>query len=1155
HSVAWRIKISDIRADENLKKSYELLIELPPVLGRLERIVYVVQETIQIAERAEQVAHGRLVFARPETRQHDLLLQTVGVQTALLHRTYGPGVVPDVAHHLGPAQRLGYGFLQHRDEMLLAMRIIRAVLAAQLILAGEADVLGEELEGQIDSAAAGASLYHRGRRRAGCGTIDLAFELFAEDVGLASEDQLRSQNSTNYPHREQHLVAVLEKSIAEPLSRAEVVRDVRHYSRTICPVKKCRLHANSLKEEIVLTRFRAREYQTAVRDLLGTFCNLNRLLDYDLYKIQLNIHSVAWRIKISDIRADENLKKSYELLIELPPVLGRLERIVYVVQETIQIAERAEQVAHGRLVFARPETRQHDLLLQTVGVQTALLHRTYGPGVVPDVAHHLGPAQRLGYGFLQHRDEMLLAMRIIRAVLAAQLILAGEADVLGEELEGQIDSAAAGASLYHRGRRRAGCGTIDLAFELFAEDVGLASEDQLRSQNSTNYPHREQHLVAVLEKSIAEPLSRAEVVRDVRHYSRTICPVKKCRLHANSLKEEIVLTRFRAREYQTAVRDLLGTFCNLNRLLDYDLYKIQLNIHSVAWRIKISDIRADENLKKSYELLIELPPVLGRLERIVYVVQETIQIAERAEQVAHGRLVFARPETRQHDLLLQTVGVQTALLHRTYGPGVVPDVAHHLGPAQRLGYGFLQHRDEMLLAMRIIRAVLAAQLILAGEADVLGEELEGQIDSAAAGASLYHRGRRRAGCGTIDLAFELFAEDVGLASEDQLRSQNSTNYPHREQHLVAVLEKSIAEPLSRAEVVRDVRHYSRTICPVKKCRLHANSLKEEIVLTRFRAREYQTAVRDLLGTFCNLNRLLDYDLYKIQLNIHSVAWRIKISDIRADENLKKSYELLIELPPVLGRLERIVYVVQETIQIAERAEQVAHGRLVFARPETRQHDLLLQTVGVQTALLHRTYGPGVVPDVAHHLGPAQRLGYGFLQHRDEMLLAMRIIRAVLAAQLILAGEADVLGEELEGQIDSAAAGASLYHRGRRRAGCGTIDLAFELFAEDVGLASEDQLRSQNSTNYPHREQHLVAVLEKSIAEPLSRAEVVRDVRHYSRTICPVKKCRLHANSLKEEIVLTRFRAREYQTAVRDLLGTFCNLNRLLDYDLYKIQLN
>ncbi|CAB0039691.1 unnamed protein product [Trichogramma brassicae] len=93
-------------------------------------------------------------------------------------------------------------------------------------------------------------------RRAGCGTIDLAFELFAEDVGLASEDQLRSQNSTIYPHREQHLVAVLEKSIAEPLSRAEVVRDVRRYSRTICPVKKCRLHANSLKEEIVPTRFR-----------------------------------------------------------------------------------------------------------------------------------------------------------------------------------------------------------------------------------------------------------------------------------------------------------------------------------------------------------------------------------------------------------------------------------------------------------------------------------------------------------------------------------------------------------------------------------------------------------------------------------------------------------------------------------------------------------------------------------------------------------------------------------------------------------------------------------------------------------------------------------------------------------------------------------
>ncbi|CAB0033927.1 unnamed protein product [Trichogramma brassicae] len=73
---------------------------------------------------------------------------------------------------------------------------------------------------------------------------------------------------------------------AEPLSRAEVVRDVRRYSRTICPVKKCRLHANSLKEEIVLTRFRAREYQTAVRDLLGTFCNVNRLVDYVNYPLE-----------------------------------------------------------------------------------------------------------------------------------------------------------------------------------------------------------------------------------------------------------------------------------------------------------------------------------------------------------------------------------------------------------------------------------------------------------------------------------------------------------------------------------------------------------------------------------------------------------------------------------------------------------------------------------------------------------------------------------------------------------------------------------------------------------------------------------------------------------------------------------------------------
>ncbi|CAB0032733.1 unnamed protein product, partial [Trichogramma brassicae] len=125
------------------------------------------------------------------------------------------------------------------------------------------------------------------QRRAGCGTIDLAFELFAEDVGLASERSVAQPEQHELSaSREQHLVAVLEKSIAEPLSRAEVVRDVRHYSRTICPVKKCRLHANSLKEEIVLTRFRAREYQTAVRDLLGTFCNLNRLLDYVNYPLE-----------------------------------------------------------------------------------------------------------------------------------------------------------------------------------------------------------------------------------------------------------------------------------------------------------------------------------------------------------------------------------------------------------------------------------------------------------------------------------------------------------------------------------------------------------------------------------------------------------------------------------------------------------------------------------------------------------------------------------------------------------------------------------------------------------------------------------------------------------------------------------------------------
>ncbi|CAB0044203.1 unnamed protein product, partial [Trichogramma brassicae] len=74
---------------------------------------------------------------------------------------------------------------------------------------------------------------------------------------------------------------------AEPLSRAEVVRDVRRYSRTICPVKKCRLHANSFEGGDRADAFQgARIPDDGVRDLLGTFCNLNRLLDYVNYPLE-----------------------------------------------------------------------------------------------------------------------------------------------------------------------------------------------------------------------------------------------------------------------------------------------------------------------------------------------------------------------------------------------------------------------------------------------------------------------------------------------------------------------------------------------------------------------------------------------------------------------------------------------------------------------------------------------------------------------------------------------------------------------------------------------------------------------------------------------------------------------------------------------------
>ncbi|CAB0039500.1 unnamed protein product [Trichogramma brassicae] len=95
----------------------------------------------------------------------------------------------------------------------------RIIHAPQIVTMNETECLCMEIGSGKQKLLFGA-VYRRPdnyastviQRRAGCGTIDLAFELFAEDVGLASEDQLRSQNSTIYPHREQHLVAVLEKS-------------------------------------------------------------------------------------------------------------------------------------------------------------------------------------------------------------------------------------------------------------------------------------------------------------------------------------------------------------------------------------------------------------------------------------------------------------------------------------------------------------------------------------------------------------------------------------------------------------------------------------------------------------------------------------------------------------------------------------------------------------------------------------------------------------------------------------------------------------------------------------------------------------------------------------------------------------------------------
>ncbi|CAB0044202.1 unnamed protein product [Trichogramma brassicae] len=291
------------------------------------------------------------------------------------------------------------------------------------------------------------------QRRAGCGTIDLAFELFAEGR------RPRQRGSVAQP--EQHdlsasrssiSVAVLEKSIAEPLSRAEVVRDVRRYSGHIVPVKKCRLHANSLKEEIRADAFQGAripdgpcatcsarlqsesslglrknyplepsEYWWQLEEQLSRSstastrssgicwrrCHLSRTAadggekDEGITSTDMKAASSGSLMCVSPASATSVQPQRFylvvrtmttganrfpkivsiavellaERLLELPPVLGRLERIVYVVQETIQIAERDARAGRARPVWYSRALNvlkrvQHDLLLQTVGVQT-----------------------------------------------------------------------------------------------------------------------------------------------------------------------------------------------------------------------------------------------------------------------------------------------------------------------------------------------------------------------------------------------------------------------------------------------------------------------------------------------------------------------------------------------------------------------------------------------------------------------------------------------------------------------------------------------------------------------------------------------------------------------------------------------------------------
>ncbi|CAB0042130.1 unnamed protein product [Trichogramma brassicae] len=101
-------------------------------------------------------------------------------------------------------------------------------------------------------------------------TIDLAFELFAEDVGLASEDQLRSQKQ----HDLSASRAASRRGAGEIHSRAAEQGRGGARRQALLPDHM------SFEGGDRADAFQGARIQTAVRDLLGTFCDLNRLLDY-----------------------------------------------------------------------------------------------------------------------------------------------------------------------------------------------------------------------------------------------------------------------------------------------------------------------------------------------------------------------------------------------------------------------------------------------------------------------------------------------------------------------------------------------------------------------------------------------------------------------------------------------------------------------------------------------------------------------------------------------------------------------------------------------------------------------------------------------------------------------------------------------------------